>query len=126
MPAIKSYFLSLLAISVLTFSLGCATLPNVSELIEEARAIHKQPNIFSAEGPLSPAKSKAIMDRLNGSVKPTDVLGRHLAVMESVSAGPPVKGNKVKLLVDGPASNAAIFKAVRGAKEHVNIETYIF
>ena len=30
------------------------------------------------------------------------------------------------LLVDGPATYAAMFKAVQVAKDHINIETFIF
>ncbi len=46
--------------------------------------------------------------------------------MESVSGSPLIKGNKVSLLVDGPATYAAMFKAVENAKDHINIETFIF
>ena len=37
---------------------------------------------------------------------------------------PLTKGNKVTLLVDGPATYAAMFKAVANARDHINIETY--
>ena len=47
------------------------------------------------------------------------------AVIESVSESPLTKGNKVTLLVDGPATYAAMFKAVENARDHINIETYI-
>ena len=32
-----------------------------------------------------------------------------------------MKGNKVTLLIDGPATYAAMFKAVENAKNHINI-----
>ena len=35
-------------------------------------------------------------------------------------------GNKVVLLQDGPATYAAMFAAIRGAKLHINVESYIF
>ncbi len=34
-------------------------------------------------------------------------------------------GNKVTLLQDGPATYAAMFAAIRGAKDHINVESYI-
>ena len=34
------------------------------------------------------------------------------------------KGNKVTLLVNGPATYAAMFRAVRNATDHINIETF--
>jgi cardiolipin synthase A/B len=55
-----------------------------------------------------------------------NLLERHLATMQAASAAPLITGNEVKLLVDGPRSYAAMFSAIAGAKEHVNIEMYIF
>ena len=37
-----------------------------------------------------------------------------------------VTGNKVTLLIDGPATYDAMFKAIQSAKDHINLETYIF
>ena len=34
-------------------------------------------------------------------------------------------GNKVTLLQDGPATYQAMFDAIRGARDHINLETYI-
>jgi len=66
------------------------------------------------------------MDRLQKSADPTDFLERHTAVVESVTESPLTKGNKVTLLADGPATYAAMFKAIQNAKEHINLESYIF
>jgi cardiolipin synthase A/B len=55
-----------------------------------------------------------------------NLLERHLATMQAASAAPLITGNRVKLLVDGPRSYAAMFSAIAGAKQHVNIEMYIF
>ena len=65
------------------------------------------------------------MERLKRSVALTDMLERYGAVIESVSGSPPTNGNKVTLLIDGPATYAAMFKAMESAKDHINIETYI-
>ncbi len=66
------------------------------------------------------------MERLKRSVAPTDLLDRQTAVMESVSQSPLTKGNKVTLLVDGPATYAAMFKAIENARVNINLESYIF
>lgn len=55
-----------------------------------------------------------------------NLLERHLATMQAVSDAPLITGNRVKLLVDGPRSYAAMFTAIAGAKQHINIEMYIF
>ncbi len=64
------------------------------------------------------------MERLKRSVKATDMLQRYATVIESVSGSPLTKGNKVTLLVNGPATYAAMFKAVENATDHINIETF--
>ncbi len=104
---------------------GCATLPKVSEVIEKAPERSYTLQIESARGFLSPEQSRAVLERLKRSADPTDLLEHHVAVIESVSGNPLVKGNRVTLLVDGPATYAAMFEAVRNARNHIHLETYI-
>ena len=103
---------------------GCATLPRVSDAIDNA-AVQSPPQILSSRGYLSPEKSKALMERLKGSGAPTDIVERYNAVIESVSGSPLTSGNRVTLLVDGPETYAAMFKAMENARDHINLETYI-
>ena len=118
-------FLFVLLLFILSYSNGCASLPDVSEKIDEASTAQKPRQIVSSTGLSSPQKSKAIMDRLKQSVDPTDILGRHIAVVESVTESPLTKGNRVTLLADGQATYAAMFKILQNAKDHINLETYI-
>ena len=74
MIIIRHFFFFFMLVSVLTLSGGCATLPNVSEMIDEAPTAQKPRQIVSSKGLLSPEKSKAIMERLKRSVDPTDIL----------------------------------------------------
>jgi cardiolipin synthase len=114
-----------LFVFILILSSGCATLPKVSEVMDDAQTSQKPRQIASSKGLLSPEKSKAIMERLKQSVNPTDILERYSVVIESVTESPLTKGNKVTLLIDGPATYAAMFKAIRNAKKHINLETFI-
>jgi len=125
MKIVKLFFLFFLFIAIVVLSNGCATLPNVSDKIDEAPSGEKPRQIVSSKGLLSPQKSKAIMERLKQSVNPTDILERYTAVVESVTESPLTKGNKVTLLIDGPATYAAMFEAIRNAKDHINLETFI-
>jgi cardiolipin synthase A/B len=120
---IKYFFFYALSVSVLSLGGGCTTLPNVSEMIDEAPTAQTHRQIVSTKGLLSPRKSKAIMDRLKRSVDPTDVLERHIVVVESATESPLTKGNKVTLLADGQAAYAAMFKAIQNARDHINLET---
>jgi cardiolipin synthase A/B len=121
----KAFFSFLLLISIVTLVGGCATLPNVSKLMDEAPTNQGPARIVSAKGLLSSKQSKVLMERLQRSVDATDILHRYSAVIESVSESPLTKGNKVTLLVDGAATYAAMFKAVENASDHINLETYI-
>jgi len=103
---------------------GCATLPKVSDAIDNA-ATQEPPQILSARGLLSPERSQALMERLKRSVAPTDMVERYSAVIESVSGSPLTSGNKVTLLIDGPATYAAMFQAMEDARDHINLETFI-
>src|SRR5512137_783541 len=123
MKMINPFLLLLFLFSILSLS-RCAPLPNVSEKIQEAPVTQQSPRILSAKGLLSPKQSKALMERLQRSVEPTDILQRYIAVMETVSESPLSKGNKVTLLIDGPATYDAMFKAIRNAADHVNLETF--
>ncbi len=49
---------------------------------------------------------------------------RKIAVTESFAGRPLIKGNKVILLMNGPATYAARYKAIQNAKDHVNLEVF--
>ena len=123
---LKPVGLFFLSVALLGFGGGCATLPKVSDAIDNAATAPREPpQILSSRGWLSPERSKALMERLKASVAPTDMLERYSAVIESVSGSPLTSGNKVTLLIDGPATYAAMFKAMERARDHINIETFI-
>ena len=104
---------------------GCATLPKVAKIIEETPQ-KETLQIASAKRLLSPEQSQAIMQRLKEEAGPTDVLKRQVDVLESASGTTLKSGNKVTLLIDGPSTYAAMFKAIADARNHINLETFIF
>jgi len=116
---------SFLLFMVLFGLVCCASLPDVKEVGEKA-GNRTTPEIVGPRGPLSPEESKAVLDKLRRQGKSTDILERHSLVMQSVSESPLVLGNKVKLLIDGPATYEAMLSAIRRAKDHVHLETFIF
>lgn len=125
MKIIKRIFMFCILAAMLSPSNGCVALPNVTDKMDEAPMSSEPRQIVSSKGLLSPQKSKAIMERLKRQVNPTDILERYTAVMESVTESPLTKGNKVTLLMDGPATYAAMFEAIQNAKDHINLETFI-
>lgn len=75
---------------------------------------------------LTARESRAILNRLKRRPLPSGILERHLAVEEAISGNPLVVGNKAKLLIDGTATYAAMSEAIQNAKDHINLETFIF
>ena len=120
------YFIVPLLLVCLSLMGGCASLPDVSQVIDATPLTEKPPEIASAGGLLSPQQSKAILERLQRSVDPTDLLERNTAVLEAVTDSPMTKGNRVSLLADGEATYAAMFKAILSARNHINLESYTF
>ncbi len=108
------------ALAVLT---GCASLPTfVPDL---ARRDGPAVQIEGAQGPLSTAQSRAILERLKSGGKETDIFERHLALEEAIVGSPLTTGNDVRLLEDGPATYQAMIAAIEAARDHINIEAYI-
>jgi cardiolipin synthase A/B len=104
---------------------GCATLPDARR--DRAVPHASQVRFENAQGPLSVARDDAILLQLEGSKGASDLLDRHLAYEQAVNVDSPlVLGNKLTLLQNGPATYAAMFAAIRQARDHVNLETYIF
>ena len=77
-------------------------------------------------GPLSAARSKAIIDGLQKRGQETGIFDRHLAIEEAIVGSPLTTGNKVLLLKDGPDTYQAMLAAILKARDHINMETYIF
>ena len=102
----------------------CAKLQKVIQ--ETPTTTESPPVIVAAHRQLSERESRAVLARLSRQTLPTDILERHLAVEEAISSHPLVTGNKVTLLVDGPATYAAMTKAIQEATNHVNFETFTF
>ncbi|MEY4939047.1 MAG: hypothetical protein RIQ93_782 [Verrucomicrobiota bacterium] len=115
------WLLPLLAWAAL--GLGCAGLPDTQFL---TRQYTRQSAKFkNAWGPIPERRSAALMQQLKRKVGDLDILDRQAALEQTLVGEPLVVGNKVSLLQDGPATYEAMFAAIRAAKRHVNIESYI-
>ncbi len=116
----------LLILCVFSLS-GCqTTLPNVSHIQEENATTQVPPVIVGPRGELHPSKSKELLAKLRQKAGSTDLIQANISLMESLGGLPLTAGNHVTLLVDGPATFASMSEAISEAKDHVNIETFIF
>jgi cardiolipin synthase len=103
---------------------GCANMPDTRFLT--TRYARQSAEFKNALGPLSEKKSAAIINKLKGSAGDLDILDRQVTLEQEIVGSPLVLGNKVVLLQDGPATYAAMMTAIRRAKLHINVESYIF
>jgi cardiolipin synthase len=102
---------------------GCASLPEVRYL-NSSLVAPANPTVTNARGTLSTKKSTSL---LTTRWRSSHVDIAALAVLEEAATGKPlIAGNKVTLLYDGPQTMAAMIKAISAAKDHINLETYIF
>jgi cardiolipin synthase len=102
---------------------GCATLPDTQFLGE--RYSTQSARFETARGALSPARSAAIIAELKRKSGDLDILDKQVAFEQEIVGSPLVLGNSVALLQDGPATYEAMFAAIRKARDHVNVESYI-
>lgn len=102
---------------------SCASLPDVRNLKVSLQPNHT-PTVANGQGNLSGKKAESLLaKRLRNSR--TDL--KALAALEEAATGSPlIAGNKVTLLFDGPQTLGAMMAAISAAKDHVNLETYIF
>lgn len=115
-----------LAVLAAAATVSCASLPDVRYLRERQFEPARDPTIVSTSGELPDAKRQALLDGLAAKAGSTSILDRHVAAEEAISGRPLVAGNKVVLLDDGPATMRAMMAAIETARQHVNLETYIF
>ncbi len=56
---------------------------------------------------------------------PEDALDRHGQQMEALDGAPLLAGNRIDILRDGAETFPAMFRAIAGARDHVNLEFFI-
>jgi cardiolipin synthase A/B len=102
---------------------GCATLPDTEFLSDRYVAVSAR--FESARGPLTAKRSAAIVAALKRRSGDLDILDKQIALEQEINGGALVVGNRITLLEDGPATYEAMLSAIRRAKDHVNVESYI-
>ena len=104
---------------------GCSSLPTITPDLAPVRGAAARLQLQGAAGPLSAAQSRAVLARLQSRSPDTSIFDRHLALEEAITDSPLTTGNRVQLLQDGPATYQAMLAAIAGARDHINMETYI-
>lgn len=118
---------------LLAFGLGgCASLGTIVPRADmppppattSSSAVARQLTVQSHRGRLGPEARAAMLQRVGEQGK-ASLMQRHLAAMASVGPVQLHAGNEAKLLIDGPATFAAMFQAIERARSTVLLESYI-
>ena len=86
----------------------------------------KKISLENAHGVISNQQSKKILAKIKKDGTETNIFDKHLALISEIAGSPLMVGNHVDLLIDGPSTYAAMLSAIENAKDHINMETYIF
>lgn len=103
---------------------ACATLPDTRD---DLAALPIQPvRLSNTQGLMSAKASAAILNELDQKGN-ADIIRQHLPREQAINPGSPlVLQNKLTLLQNGPQTYRDMFAAIRSARDHINLETYIF
>jgi cardiolipin synthase len=98
---------------------GCATtLPDISTL-EQGSVDGGTLTITGARGQLAQREANRTIAGLQRQAGLSELLEDHISLIQSLSGQPLTMGNRAELLVDGPATNAAMLKAsFTGKRSH--------
>jgi cardiolipin synthase len=100
---------------------GCVWLPEFGGLPAEPPG---RLRVVGAQGAVA-VEPSARLSAL-GSRPPPMALARHLAYVEALTGAPLYDGNQAAVLVDGPATHGAMLRAIAAARDHVNLEVFVF
>lgn len=105
---------------------ACASVPEIDQSVPQPTGVAPKPQIEGAHGPLSAKQSKALLERIGTEPGDAGLLKRHLAIEQAVAESPLVAANRTHILRDGAETFPAVFSAIQSAKDHINLEYYIF
>jgi cardiolipin synthase A/B len=106
---------------------ACTVLPDFKTIMAKEYPDLAEPAVIrNSEEVLSPRESMEILQNLEKQVSAANILEKQIKLVQLVTRKPLSIGNKVTLLVDRQVSYAAMFKAIEDARDHINLETFLF
>jgi cardiolipin synthase len=121
-----SFLISLyLVCGLLQVVSGCASLPSKEAVLRKSARGPGAPQVKDAQGRLSAQERKRVLERAAGNTDDAEYLKQFILAEQRITGSPLVAGNRVTLLVDGPAAYKAMFDAIKQAKYHIHLETYV-
>jgi cardiolipin synthase len=114
----------LLALAAASPLAACASTPDVNDYLAGDGGQLKRA-ILGARGPLTNSERGAVLSSLAPDLS-ADVLQSQFALQQALSASPLVTGNTAAILRDGAQALPAMFAAMQAARDHINLEYFIF
>ncbi len=108
----------ILCVMILLVGCGSRSIP------DKTAYANRSVQVNGAHGILSIQESKTVLANLKNGSPETNIFTKHLAQEEQLSGSSLTTGNKVTLLIDGPTTYKSMYAAIRGARHHINMETY--
>lgn len=106
------------------FLLATALLAACASL--EVTEPHELPPIVSRHRALPPQASERALEAALGEYDNDSAVRELIDAVRAHASSPLTAGNRVVPLVDGPQTFGAIEKAVRAARHHIHVETFIY
>ncbi|HSM73284.1 MAG TPA: phospholipase D-like domain-containing protein [Desulfobacterales bacterium] len=67
-----------------------------------------------------------VFDQGDGSTKQDNRIAEWMRIEQQITGHTLIAGNQVEMLIDGPMTFEAMYEAMRNARHHIHLETYIF
>jgi len=124
MPLLRPHLARAAGSASLAMLAACSTLPTIAPESAQAAGVENV-RIDGPHGPLSDDARKRVLARLQAAGEDTDIFERHLAFEQEITGAPLSAGNRVTLLQDGPSTYQALYAAMAGARNSIDMESYI-
>lgn len=105
---------------------GCQSIPNAEKMIQQSTAKVDTVEIKGAHKNLSNQHVEQVIDHLTRSDEDAALLSQQLKVIQGVTNKPLIAGNDTELLYDGEQTFKAMQETLNAAKNHINLEYFIF
>ncbi len=105
---------------------ACVSLPGFRYLKDQSVIVDREVRIVSDGRELGATESEVLLGQLVPGLDRSGPLMEHLALMERLTGMQLTTGNSVTLLENGPAAYPAMLRAIRKAKDNINLESFIF
>jgi cardiolipin synthase len=124
LPNLKLRRRRMLALAAAAPVAACTTAPSLRDYLGGDDG-SLQRTILGSRNPLTHTERSALLTTLPPA-ESTDALQRQFVLQQALSESPLVFGNRATLLRDGSRAFPAMFKALREARDHINMEYFIF